>query len=143
MEYAVGEKVFLRVSPRKGILRFGKKGKLSPPYIDPYEIPEKVGALAYRIALPPELSLIHNMFHVSRLKKYQPDPEHIITQDTPPLMENLSYTERPIRIIDQQIRRLRKREIPMVKVVWQNHNRDEDATWEMEEDMRNQYPELF
>ncbi|KAK6163838.1 hypothetical protein DH2020_000702 [Rehmannia glutinosa] len=90
-----------------------------------------------------KLSRMHDVFHVSRLKKYQPDPEHIITQDTPPLIENLSYTERPIRIIDQQIRQLHKREIPMVKVVWQNQNRDEDATWEMEEDMRNQYPELF
>ncbi|KAK6140852.1 hypothetical protein DH2020_025384 [Rehmannia glutinosa] len=101
LEFEVGDEVFLRLSPRKGLIN-----------------PKKGG-------------------------KYQPDPEHIITHDTPPLMANLSYTERPIRIIDQQIRQLRKREIPMVKVVWQNHNRDEDATWDMEEDMRNQYPEPF
>ncbi|KAK6125475.1 hypothetical protein DH2020_040783 [Rehmannia glutinosa] len=117
LEFEVGDEVFLRLSPR--------------------------GKLAYRLELPAPYVGMHDVFHVSRLKKYQPDPEHIITRDTPPLMENISYTERPIRIIDQQIRQLRKREIPMVKVVWQNHNRDEDATWEMEEDIRNQYPELF
>ncbi|KAK6145308.1 hypothetical protein DH2020_022128 [Rehmannia glutinosa] len=117
LEFSVGDRVFLKVAPMKGVMRFVE---LQRPYAG-----------------------MHDVFHVSRLKKYQPDPEHIITRDTPPLMENLSYTERPIRIIDQQVRQLRKREIPMVKVVWQNHNRDEDATWEMEEDMRNQYPELF
>ncbi|KAK6145397.1 hypothetical protein DH2020_022217 [Rehmannia glutinosa] len=120
LEFEVGDEVFLRLLPRKGLINPKKGGKLSPRYVGPYQILQRI-----------------------RLKKYQPDPEHIITRDTPPLMENLSYTERPIRIIDQQIRQLRKREIPMVKVVWQNHNRDEDATWEMEEDMRNQYPELF
>ncbi|KAK6159221.1 hypothetical protein DH2020_006535 [Rehmannia glutinosa] len=117
LEFEAGDEVSLRLSPR--------------------------GKLAYRLELPAQYAGMHNVFHVSRLKKYQPDPEHIITQDTPPLMENLSYIEKPIRIIDQQIRQLRNREIPMVKVVWRNHNRDEDATWEMEEDMRNQYPELF
>ncbi|KAK6158883.1 hypothetical protein DH2020_006197 [Rehmannia glutinosa] len=118
--FEVGDEVFLRLSPRKGLINPKKGGKLSPRYVGPYKILQRIG-----------------------LKKYQPDPEHIITRDTPPLMENLSYTKRPIRIIDQQIRQLRKREIPMVKVVWQNHNRDEDATWELEEDTRNQYPELF
>ncbi|KAK6161718.1 hypothetical protein DH2020_005099 [Rehmannia glutinosa] len=108
-----------------------------------FEILQRIGKLAYRLELPAPYVGMHDVFHASRLKKYQPDPQHIITHDTPPLMENLSYTGRPIRIIDQQIRQLRKREILMVKVVWQNHNRDEDATWEMEEDMRNQYPELF
>ncbi|KAK6151920.1 hypothetical protein DH2020_014555 [Rehmannia glutinosa] len=143
LEFEVGDEVFLRLSPRKGLINPKKGGKLSPRYVGPYKILQRIGNLAYRLELPTPYAGMHDVFHVSRLKKYQPDPEHIITRDTPPLMENLSYTERPIRIIDQQIRQLRKREIPMVKVVWQNHNRDEDATWEMEEDMRNQYPELF
>ncbi|KAK6125233.1 hypothetical protein DH2020_041033 [Rehmannia glutinosa] len=117
LEFEVGDEVFLRLSPRKGLII---QTRVTKPYAG-----------------------MHDVFHVSRLKKYQPDPEHIITRDTPPLMENLSYTERSIRIIDQQIRQLRKREILMVKVVWQNHNRDEDATWEIEEDIRNQYPQLF
>ncbi|KAK6143243.1 hypothetical protein DH2020_023591 [Rehmannia glutinosa] len=142
-EFEVGDEVFLRLSPRKGLINLKKGGKLSPRYVGPYKILQRIGKLAYRLKLPAPYAGMHDVFHVSRLKKYQPDPEHIITRDTPPLMENLSYTERSIRIIDQQIRQLRKREIPMVKVVWQNHNRDEDATWEMEEDMRNQYPELF
>ncbi|KAK6120997.1 hypothetical protein DH2020_045267 [Rehmannia glutinosa] len=143
LEFEVGDEVFLRLSPRKGLINPKKGGKLSPRYIGPYKIVQRIGKLAYRLELPAPYAGMHDVFHVSRLKKYQPDPEHIITRDTPPLMENLSYTERPIRIIDQQIRQLRKREIPMVKVVWQNHNRGEDATWEMEEDMRNKYPELF
>ncbi|KAK6143246.1 hypothetical protein DH2020_023594 [Rehmannia glutinosa] len=143
LEFEVGDEVFLRLSPRKGLINPKKGGKLSPRYVGPYKILQRIGKLAYRLELPAPYAGMHDVFHVSRLKKYQPDPEHIITRDTPPLMENLSYTERPIRIIDQQVRQLRKREIPMVKVVWQNHNRDEDATWEMEEDMRNQYPELF
>ncbi|KAK6150629.1 hypothetical protein DH2020_015561 [Rehmannia glutinosa] len=143
LEFEVGDEVFLRLSPRKGLINPKKEGKLSPRYVGPYKILQRIGKLAYRLELPAPYAGMHGVFHVSRLKKYQPDPEHIITQDTPPLMQNLSYIERPIRIIDQQIRQLRKREILMVKVVWQNHNRDEDATWEMEEDMRNQYPELF
>ncbi|KAK6138861.1 hypothetical protein DH2020_027396 [Rehmannia glutinosa] len=143
LEFEVGDEVFLRLSPRKGLINPKKGGKLSPRYVGPYKILQRIGKLAYQLELPAPYAGMHDVFHVSRLKKYQPDPEHIITRDTPPLMENLSYTERPIRIIDQQIQHLRKREIPMVKVVWQNHNRDEDAMWEMEEDIRNQYPELF
>ncbi|KAK6130131.1 hypothetical protein DH2020_036126 [Rehmannia glutinosa] len=143
LEFEVGDEVFLRLSPRKGLINPKKGGKLSPRYVGPYKILQRIGKLAYRLELPAPYAGMHDVFHESRLKKYQPDPEHIITRDIPPLMENLSYTERPIRIIDQEIRQLRKREIPMVKVVWQNHNRDEDATREMEEDIRNQYPELF
>ena len=74
MEYQIGDKVFLRVSPWKGIMRFGNKGKLSPRYIRPYEIVERVGTLAYRLALPPELARIHNVFHVSMLRRYRSDP---------------------------------------------------------------------
>ncbi|KAK6150905.1 hypothetical protein DH2020_015837 [Rehmannia glutinosa] len=143
LEFEVGDEVFLRLSPWKGLINPKKGDKLSPRYVGPYKILQRIGKLAYRLDLPTPYTGMHDVFHVSRLKKYQPDPEHIITRDTPPLMVNLSYIERPIRIIDQQIRQLRKREILMVKVVWQNHNRDEDATWEMEEDVRNQYPELF
>ncbi|KAK6162194.1 hypothetical protein DH2020_002035 [Rehmannia glutinosa] len=143
LEFEVGDEVFLGLLPRKGLINPKKGGKLSPRYIGPYKILQRIGKLAYRLELPAQYAGMHDVFHVSRLKKYQPNPEHIITRDTPPLMENLSYTEEPIRIFNQQIRQLHNREIPMVKVVWRNHNRDEDATWEMEEDMRNQYPELF
>ncbi|KAK6120692.1 hypothetical protein DH2020_045566 [Rehmannia glutinosa] len=143
LEFEAGDEVFLRLSPWKGLINPKKGGKLSPRHVGPYKILQRIGKLAYQLELPTQYAGMHDVFHISRLKKYQPDPEHIITCDTPPLMENLSYIEKPIRIIDQQIRQLHNREILMVKVVWRNHNRDEDATWEMEEDTRNQYPELF
>ncbi|KAK6145432.1 hypothetical protein DH2020_022252 [Rehmannia glutinosa] len=120
LEFEVGDEVFLRLSPPKGLINPKKRGKLSPRYVGPYKILQRIG-----------------------LKKYQSDPEHIITQDTPPPMENLSYIENQSGSLTRQNARLRNRETPMVKVVWRNHNRDEDATWEIEEDMRNQYPELF
>ena len=79
MEFQVGDKVFLKVSPWKKVLRFGRKGKLSPRFIGPYEIIEKVGPVAYRLALPPELEKIHDVFHVSMLRQYRSDPSHIIS----------------------------------------------------------------
>ncbi|KAK6143309.1 hypothetical protein DH2020_023657 [Rehmannia glutinosa] len=143
LEFEVGDEVFLRLSPRKGLINPKKGGKLSPRYVGPYKILQRIGKLAYQLeSYQRPYAGMHDVFHVSRLKKYQPDPEHIITRDTPPLMENLSYTERPIRIIDQQIRQLRKREIPMVKVVWQNHNREE-ATWEDVADLAAKFPQLL
>ena len=78
MTYEVGDKVFLRVSPWKGVSRFGKKGKLSPRYIGPYEILERIGPVAYRLALPPELLGIHDVFHVSMLRRYRSDPSHVL-----------------------------------------------------------------
>ena len=142
MEYQVGEKVFLRVSPWKGVMRFGNKGKLSPRYIGPYEIIEKVGPLAYKLALPPEFSQIHNVFHVSMLRKYRSDPTHVLKDQTVEISQNPSYVEEPVSIVDYKAKKLRTREIPMVKVIWKNHSKEE-ATWETEERMRKQYPHLF
>ena len=78
IEYNVGDKVFLKILPWKGVLRFGKRGKLSPTYIGPYEVIERVGPVAYRLALPLELSQIHDVFHVSMLWRYRSDPSHIL-----------------------------------------------------------------
>ena len=142
MEYQVGDKVFLRVSPWKGILRFGNKRKLSPRYIGPYEIVERVEPLAYKLSLPPELSRIHNVFHVSMLRRYRSDPSHILKDSEVEVSENLTYVEEPVAIVDYKIKQLRKRVIPMVKVIWKNHN-VEEATWETEEKMRRNYPHLF
>ena len=89
--------MFLKLSLWKGILRFGKKGKLSPRYIGPYEILEKVGPVAYRLALPVEMSRIHNVFHVSVLRKYVPDATHVLSTQPVELNEDLSYEERPYR----------------------------------------------
>ncbi|KAL0294452.1 UNVERIFIED_CONTAM: hypothetical protein Sradi_6887900 [Sesamum radiatum] len=100
MEYEVGEKVFLKVSPWRGILRFGKKGKLSPRYIGPYEIRERVGPLAYRLALPVELSQIHDVFHVSMLRRYRSDPSYILRELEVEISEGLTYVEEPIEILE-------------------------------------------
>ena len=123
-------------------MRFGNKGKLSPRYIDPYEIIEKIGPLAYRLALPPELSRIHDVFHVSMLRRYRSDPSHVLKDSEVTLSENLSYVEEPVKIVDRRIKQLRQREILMVKIVWKHHG-VEEATWETEEKMRRDYPHLF
>ncbi|KAL0463175.1 UNVERIFIED_CONTAM: Transposon Tf2-12 polyprotein [Sesamum latifolium] len=122
MEYKVGEKVFLRVSPWREILRFGKKGKLSPGYIGPYEILERVGPLAYRLALPAELSQIHDVFHVSMLQRYRSDPSHILRESEIEISKGLTYVEEPTEILDRGMKRLRNKEIPMVKVKWSHHS---------------------
>ncbi|XP_073019301.1 uncharacterized protein [Primulina eburnea] len=130
----------------KGFIRFNKAGKLNPRYVGPFEILEKVGTLAYRLALPPDMSRIHNVFHVSQLRRYISDPSHIL--ETGPLLvesnlnEELKYEEIPIRIVDFKDQILRRRTIPCVKVQWSNHT-ERETTWELEEKMRAQYPYLF
>ena len=91
LKFEMGDQVFLRVSPWKGILRFGKRGKLSPRYIGPYEIVDKVGVVAYRLRLPSELANIHDVFHVFMLRKYIFDPSHILKEQPIQLKENLTY----------------------------------------------------
>ncbi|KAJ4704868.1 Retrotransposon protein, putative, Ty3-gypsy subclass [Melia azedarach] len=102
LEFAVGDYVFLRVSPWKGILRFGKRGKLSPRYMGPFEIIERIGEVAYRLALPQELSRIHDVFHVSMLRKYISDPSHILDSQSAQLEENLTYEEEAVQILDSR-----------------------------------------
>ncbi|KAL0447841.1 UNVERIFIED_CONTAM: hypothetical protein Slati_1912000 [Sesamum latifolium] len=108
MEYEVGDKVFLKVSPWKGILRFGRQGKLSPRYIGPYEIIERIGPLAYRLTLPMELSQIHDVFHVSMLRRYRSDPSHVIREPEIEISEELTYVEEPTEILDRSIRKVEK-----------------------------------
>ncbi|KAK8554298.1 hypothetical protein V6N12_031263 [Hibiscus sabdariffa] len=122
IEFAVGDQVFLKVSPWKKVLYFGQKGKLSPRFIGPYRILERVGTVAYRLELPPQLSRIHNVFHVSMLRQYSPDPSHIIQVQDVELRPDLSYDEEPVQILDQDERILRNRRIPMVKVQWSNRS---------------------
>ncbi|KAF5474738.1 hypothetical protein F2P56_006609 [Juglans regia] len=142
LEFGIEDKVFLKVSPMKGVMRFGKKGKLSPRFIGPFEILERIGAAAYRLALPPHLSTVHNVFHVSMLRKYVPDPAHVLEYEPLQIRDDLSYEEVPVRILAQKAQVLRRRTIPMVKVLWSHHN-EREATWEHEEDMREKYPDLF
>ena len=138
----MGDKVFLKVSPWKGVLRFGRRGKLRPRYIGPYEIIARVGPVAYRLDLPPELSKVHNVFHVSMLRKYIPDPSHVLRDQPVELKDNLTYKEQPMQIVDRREKILRNKVIPLVKVLWGNHGIKE-ATWESEAQMHSQYPQLF
>ena len=142
MEFQVGDWVFLKVVPRKGIIRFNKKGKLAPRFIGPFCILEKIGQVAYRLELPSELDRIHDVFHVSMLRKYHPDPTHVIQWEAIGIQPDHSYDEGPIKIVDRQVRVLRNKEISLVKVIWLHHG-TEEATWEAEEDMRTSYPHLF
>ena len=134
--------MYLKVSPWKGILRFGKKGKLSPRYIGPYEIIERIGTLAYRLDLPPELSRIHNVFHICMLRKYMPHHSHVIRPELVELQIDLTYAVEPVQILSREVKKLRSKRIPLVKVQWQNHHREE-ATWEREDEMMKKYPYLF
>ncbi|KAK5786502.1 hypothetical protein PVK06_041139 [Gossypium arboreum] len=142
IEYSVGDKVFLKVSPWKKILRFGQKGKLSPRFIGPYEVIERIGPVAYRLALPPELQKMHDVFHVSMLRRYRSDPSHVIMTENVEIRPDLSYEEEPVEILAREVKELRNKRIPLVKVLWRSHS-VEEATWEPEETMRSQYPHLF
>ncbi|XP_028798676.1 uncharacterized protein LOC114754096 [Neltuma alba] len=116
LEFDVGDHVFLKVSPLTGIGRSIKAKKLTPRFIGPYEILERIGPVAYRVALPPHLSNIHDVFHVSQLKKYHPDPSHIIEPEEVELRENLTYKAEPERILDVKDKQLRNKTIRLVKV---------------------------
>ena len=123
-------------------MRFGKKGKLSPRFIGPYEVIEKVGPVAYRLVLPLNLEKIHNVFHVSMLRKYRSDLSHVVSSETIELRPDLTYEEEPIEILAREVKELRNKKIPLVKVLRRNH-KTEKATWESEETMWQQYPQLF
>ncbi|XP_073049407.1 uncharacterized protein [Primulina eburnea] len=123
-EFDVGEKAYVKVSPMRGVVRFSKAEKLNPRYVGPFEILEKVGTLACRLALPPNMSRIHNVFYVSQLRRYIPDPSHIL--EVEPLLiegnlrEELKYEEVSIGIVDTKEQVLRRRIVPYVKVQWSN-----------------------
>ena len=116
-------------------MRFGKKGKLSPRSISPYEVIEKVGPIAYRLALPPDLEKIHNVFHVSMLRRYRSDPSHVVSLETIELRPDFTYEEEPVEILAREMKELWNKNILLVKVLWINH-KTEETTWESEEMMR-------
>ena len=142
LEFNVGDHVFLKVSPRKGIMRFGKHGKLSPRFIGPFLILERVGEVAYRLALPIQLDKVHPVFHVSMLRKYVHDPSHIVNFDDLHVEEDVSYEIKPVQILDRKEQNLRGRSIPLVKVLWKQGN-TEEMTWEREDEIHTKYPSLF
>ncbi|KAL5538314.1 hypothetical protein UlMin_043119 [Ulmus minor] len=123
------KKIQARIETAQRVIRFGKRGKLNPRFIGPYEVLEHVGKVAYRLALPPNLASVHNVFHVSMLKKYVPDTSHVLEQEPIELHEDLTYEEKPVQILDRKTKTLRNKEIPLVKVLWRNQKMEE-ATWE-------------
>ena len=143
LEFAVGDYVFLKVSPMKGVVRFGKKkGKLSPRFVGPFEVMERVGDLAYRLALPLSMSGVHNVFHVSMLRKYIQDESHVIDHGMIKVNEDATFVVTPVRILDKTMKQLRRKDVDLVKVLWSQHD-EGDASWELESEMRTKYPYLF
>jgi hypothetical protein len=142
LEFEVGDRVFLKVSPMKGVMQFVKKGKLSPRFVGPFEITQRVGRLAYRIALPPNLVGTHGVFHVSMLRKYIANPDVIVDYEPLEIQEGLTYMEELVKIVDKKEQVLRTKTIPIIKVLWRNHGVKE-ASWEAEHDMWSRYPYLF
>ena len=122
LEFEVGDHVFLKVSPMKSVMRFERKGKLSPRFVGPFEILEKVGALVYKVALPPSLSKIHNVFHVSTLRKYVFYPSHVVELEPIQISEDLTYKEVPVQIVDVMDKVLQHVVVKLVKVQWSNHS---------------------
>ena len=108
-------------------------------FIGSYEVIEKVGPVAYRLALPPELEKIHNVFHVSMLRRYKSDPSHVVSLETIELRPDLTYEEEPVETLAREVKEFHKNRIPLVKALWRNHKKEE-ATWESEEVMWQQYP---
>ncbi|GKG03880.1 hypothetical protein Tco_0314267, partial [Tanacetum coccineum] len=137
-----GDKVMLKVSPWKGVVRFGKHGKLSPRYIRPFKILSGVGPMTYKLELTRKLQGIHNTFHVSNLKKYLSDEDLIIPLDEVRIEEKLHFIEEPIEIMDREVKQLKQSRIPIVKVRW-NLSHGPDYTWEREDQMWKKYPHLF
>ncbi|KAJ9553591.1 hypothetical protein OSB04_017636 [Centaurea solstitialis] len=135
IEFQVGDLIMLKVSPWKGVIRFGKKGKLSPRFIGPYKITERVGAMAYKLELPVELSGVHNTFHVSNLRKCLADAEAAIPLQDIKVDQKLNFVEEPVAVMDRKVRKLRYKEISLVKIQWKFH-KGQEATWEAESEMR-------
>ncbi|GJX06873.1 putative reverse transcriptase domain-containing protein [Tanacetum coccineum] len=142
MEFSVGYMVMLKVSPWKGVIRFGKRGKLSPRYVGPFKIIDRVGPVAYKLELPDELHGIHNTFHVSNLKKCLADENLIITLEEIQLDDKLHFIEEPVEIMDREVKQLKQSRIPIVQVRW-NSWQGPEFTWEREYDFRSKYPHLF
>ncbi|GJW78279.1 putative reverse transcriptase domain-containing protein [Tanacetum coccineum] len=142
LEFQVGDRVMLKVSPRKGVIRFGKQGKLNPRYIRPFKILDRVGPVAYKLELHEELSNVHSTFRVSNLKKCLSDESLVIPMKELRLDDKLNFVEEPIEIMDREVKQLRQIRIPIVKVRW-NSKRGPEFTWEREDQIRAKYPHLF
>ncbi|GKE30484.1 hypothetical protein Tco_1445868 [Tanacetum coccineum] len=142
LDFEVRDQVLLKVSPWKGVIRFGKKGKLAPRYVGPFEILERIGLVAYRLRLPEELTSVHDTFHVSNLKKCLADANLHVPLDEIKVDKTLRFVREPVEIVDRKVKSLKRSKIPIVKVCW-NSKRGPEFTWEREYHMKAKYPRLF
>ncbi|GJR40568.1 putative reverse transcriptase domain-containing protein [Tanacetum coccineum] len=142
VEFSVGDCVLLKVSPWKGMIRFGKKGKLEPRFVGPFEIVEKVGPVAYRLRLHEELNGVNDTFHVSNLKKCLADPTLQVPLDEIQVDAKLIFVEEPVEILETEFKKLKRSRIAIIKVRW-NSKRGPEFTLEREDQMRHKYPHLF
>ncbi|GKB99863.1 hypothetical protein Tco_0986000, partial [Tanacetum coccineum] len=142
LEFQVRDRAMLKVSPRKDVIRFRKRGKLNPRYIRPFKILERVGPMAYKLELPEELSNVHSTFYISNLKKCLSDESLIIPMKELRLDDKLNFVEEPIEIMNREVKQLRKSHIPIVKLRW-NSKRGPEFMWERKDQIRAKYPHLF
>ena len=142
LEFQEGDYVFLKVSPKKGVFRFGKKGKLAPRYTGPFEVIKVVGKAAYQLRLPIQLSGVHDVFHVSMLRKCQSDATPVVDLEDIEIQDGATYEEQPVKILDTKEKVLCNKVLRLVKVLWQHHG-VEEVTWEPQLEMREKYPYLF
>ena len=138
----MGDHVFLKVMPKRGVVRFSKRGKLLPRYIGPFEVLERVGMVSYRLALPSILSSVHVVFYVSMLRKYTPNLTHVVDWGELVVDADGTFEEGPMHIMDSRDQVLRSKTVRLVKVLWQ-HRGMEEATWERDDTMRANYPFFF
>ncbi|GKF07910.1 hypothetical protein Tco_0042134 [Tanacetum coccineum] len=142
MVFQVGDKVMLKVSPWKGVVRFGKRGKLNPRSVGPFKVIERVRTVASKLELPPQLSRVHNTFHVSNLKKCSSDESLVILLEELRVDDKLHFVEEPVEVMDREIKQLKRSRIPIIKVRW-NSKRGLEFTWEREDQFKPKYPHLF
>ena len=140
--FEVGERVMLKVSPWKGVIRFGKRGKLGPRFIGPFKVLERVGTQAYKLELPPELDGIHNVFHICYLRKCLAEETGILPLEEIRIHKGKRLLEEPVEILDRVTKQLRHKRVKLVRVLWKNKFGAE-STWEVESEMRDRYPNLF
>jgi hypothetical protein len=142
LSFEVGDFVYLKVSPKRDLHHFKVRGKLAPWFIGPFKIMEKRGEVAYQLDFPPQLSDVHDVFHVSQLKKCLCVPEEQIPIEDLDAKEDLSYQEYTVKILEMTERVTRNKNIKMCSVQWSHHTEEED-TWEREEELKAEFPSFF
>ena len=142
LEFEVSDRVFLKVIPKRGVVGFGKREKLLSRFIGPFEILERIGTVAYRLALSPSMTGVYEVFHVSMLRKYTPDPSHVVDWGQIKVDTDGTFEEGPVCIVDSRDQVFRRKTVRLVRVLWRHYG-VEEYTWERKDTMRATYPFLF